>query len=226
MVLDAKNSCRLSCIALLSTSCYSFHNNLPRIPSPGPGLRWRFPESVSSKLERPSTEPSRRPFRNLHPFETTNFAFGMATEQSSDADTTDHEDISVNGNGNDNFVQNKTNSIKIEEEVINEEAVITHIEQKRIRYTYDVSKHFFDEMETRSGKDYRWIKPLTKPVSHVMRYVDFFIDLIVRRVCFNSLGHLLNLFIPHFFLLFPMTGTTLRGEGRSIYRTGRTVSRI
>ena len=174
MGLDAKNGCRLSCIALLSASCLSFQNNLHRIPLPSPGLQWRFPESASPKLERPSAKQIRRSYRNIHPYEpspTSNFAFGMTSELSSDSDT-DHEDINMNGNvnGNDNFVQNRTNNIKIEEEDSNP----NHIEQKLIRYSLDISKHYFDEMETRSGKDYRWIKPLTKPVSHAMRYVTTF----------------------------------------------------
>eukprot|EP00529_Nitzschia_sp_RCC80_P014708 CAMPEP_0113460486 /NCGR_PEP_ID=MMETSP0014_2-20120614/11014_1 /TAXON_ID=2857 /ORGANISM="Nitzschia sp." /LENGTH=730 /DNA_ID=CAMNT_0000352145 /DNA_START=412 /DNA_END=2604 /DNA_ORIENTATION=- /assembly_acc=CAM_ASM_000159 len=35
-------------------------------------------------------------------------------------------------------------------------------------YTLGVSDHFFDVMEDRSGKDYRWIKPLQQPLSKVM----------------------------------------------------------
>ena len=35
-------------------------------------------------------------------------------------------------------------------------------------YTLGVSKHYFDVMEDRSGKDYRWIKPLQQPFSKVM----------------------------------------------------------
>lgn len=181
MGLDAKNGCRLSCIALLSASCLSFQNNLHRIPLPSPGLQWRFPESASPKLERPSAKQIRRSYRNIHPYEpspTSNFAFGMTSELSSDSDT-DHEDINMNGNvnGNDNFVQNRTNNIKIEEEDSNP----NHIEQKLIRYSLDISKHYFDEMETRSGKDYRWIKPLTKPVSHAMRN-----DIKRRKDCYVS----------------------------------------
>ena len=72
----------------------------------------------------------------------------------------------MNGNDNNFFLNNKTNSIQIEENK-------NYIEEKRVSYTLDISKHYFEEMEDRSGKDYRWIKPLTKPVSHVMMYVDF-----------------------------------------------------
>lgn len=35
-------------------------------------------------------------------------------------------------------------------------------------YPLGISKHYFEEMEERSGKDYRWIKPLTQPVSQLM----------------------------------------------------------
>jgi hypothetical protein len=31
-----------------------------------------------------------------------------------------------------------------------------------------ITKHYFETMEAQSGKDYRWIKPLAKPVSRVM----------------------------------------------------------
>ena len=77
--------------------------------------------------------------------------------------------IYVNGNenGNNIFVPNITNNITIEENN-------NYIEVKRVSYTLDISKHYFEEMEDRSGKDYRWIKPLTKPVSHVMLYVNLF----------------------------------------------------
>ena len=103
----------------------------------------------------------------------------MSSETSSDSDT-EHDDPEVNGDltinidESNNFVQNRTNNIKIEEEVVKDEVVTNHIEQKEIRYKFDVSKHYFEEMETRSGKDYRWIKPLKKPVSHAMMYVNLF----------------------------------------------------
>jgi hypothetical protein len=53
--------------------------------------------------------------------------------------------IGINGNTDNNYVQDKTNM-----------------------YTLGISKHYFEQMEERSGKDYRWIKPLSKPVSKVM----------------------------------------------------------
>ena len=34
-----------------------------------------------------------------------------------------------------------------------------------------ITKTFFERMETRSGKDYSWIRPLTQPVSELMKYV-------------------------------------------------------
>ena len=86
----------------------------------------------------------------------------MSNETSSNW-SSDTNNISINGNETNNFVQNKTNNIKIEENENN-----NYIEKKTISYTLGISKHYFEEMEDRSGKDYRWIKPLTKPVSHVM----------------------------------------------------------
>jgi hypothetical protein len=35
-------------------------------------------------------------------------------------------------------------------------------------YPMGITKHYFETMEAQSGKDYRWIKPLAKPVSRVM----------------------------------------------------------
>lgn len=35
-------------------------------------------------------------------------------------------------------------------------------------YPMGITEHYFEKMEERSGKDYRWIKPLAKPVSRVM----------------------------------------------------------
>ena len=183
MGLDWKNGCRLSSIALLSVSCLSFQNNLPRIPLPSPGLRWRFLKSISPKSELSSTKSTGRSFRKLFPFEPSsrsNLAINMSNETSSDSSIIP-DNISVNGNENNNFVQNenRTNNIKIEEE----EEIDNHIEiekKKRIVYSMDISKHYFDEMEGRSGKDYRWIKPLTKPVSHAMMCVG----LLFRFICF------------------------------------------
>ncbi len=35
-------------------------------------------------------------------------------------------------------------------------------------YPMGITKHYFETMEEQSGKDYRWIKPLKKPVSQLM----------------------------------------------------------
>jgi transposase len=35
-------------------------------------------------------------------------------------------------------------------------------------YPMGITKHYFETMEERSGKDYRWIKPLSQPVSQLM----------------------------------------------------------
>lgn len=111
----------------------------------------------------------------------------MSNETSSDSNNDLDNNISVNGNGienananeivteNNNFVQNRTIDIKIEENIEEENKV----ETKKVSFTLDVSKHYFDEMEDRSGKDYRWIKPLTKPVSHVMKYVNLFCFILI-----------------------------------------------
>jgi hypothetical protein len=40
--------------------------------------------------------------------------------------------------------------------------------ESRNCYPMGVSRHYFEDMEEQSGKDYRWIKPLAKPVSRVM----------------------------------------------------------
>jgi hypothetical protein len=39
---------------------------------------------------------------------------------------------------------------------------------KKYPYHLGISKHYFEFMEEQSGKDYRWIKPLTQPVSQLM----------------------------------------------------------
>lgn len=163
--MEWKNGCRLGCIALLFASCLSFQNNLPRIPMPGPGLRWRLHRKSSPKLERSHAQSSRRTFRYLVPYEpppSSIFPINMCTNGTSSELNNDSKNTSINGNEDNNFVENKTNNIKITEDTDN------FIEKKIISYTLDISKHYFDEMEGRSGKDYRWIKPLTKPVSHVM----------------------------------------------------------
>ena len=52
----------------------------------------------------------------------------------------------------------------------------TNIKQtsKAIRHsrTLLVTKTFFERLNTRSGKDYSWIRPLTQPVSELMKYVS------------------------------------------------------
>lgn len=169
MGLDRKISCRLGCIALLSVSCSSFQNNIRRIPLPSPGLRWRSMQSATPKLESSSIIPMRRASRNLFPFDSSpspTVSMNMSNETSSESDVNGNN-MNVNGNESNNFVQNRTNNIKIEQE----DEIDNHIEikEKRIKYAMDISKHYFEEMEVRSGKDYRWIKPLTKPVSHAMR---------------------------------------------------------
>lgn len=71
----------------------------------------------------------------------------------------DLKGININGNANANYVQDKSNG-----------------------YCLGVSKHYFEQMEERSGKDYRWImKPLTKPVSKVMIH-----DIERRSKCYKS----------------------------------------
>lgn len=169
MGLDWRNGCRLGCTTILFASCSSFQNNLPRIPFPSPGLRWRVSKITSPKSERPCAKSPRRSVRNLFPLDpssTSYFPINMSNGTSSDSY---HDAININGDENKFFLENKTNNIKIEENNNN-----NYIEKKRVSYTLDISKHYFEEMEGRSGKDYRWIKPLTKPVSHVMMYVAWF----------------------------------------------------
>jgi len=163
MGLEWKHGCRLGCIALLFVSCLSFQNNLRRIQSFDSRLSWQSSRTSISKLER-SSKLSRLTFRNLFPFEpstASSYSVSTSNDTLSDSNVPSYNE-NINGNDNSYFLQNRSNSIKIEE---NE----NYIEEKRVSYyTLDISKHYFEEMEDRSGKDYRWIKPLTKPVSHVM----------------------------------------------------------
>ena len=165
MVVEGKHGCRLGCIAILFTSCVSFQNELPRIPISSPGLRWRSHKPPLSKPKRSHASITpRRTFRNLVPYDpssTSYFPMNMSNETSSNW-SSDTNNISINGNETNNFVQNKTNNIKIEENENN-----NYIEKKTISYTLGISKHYYEVMEDRSGKDYRWIKG-KKPVSHVM----------------------------------------------------------
>lgn len=176
MRFERENGFRLGCVAVLFASCFSFQNDLHRISIPSSGLQWRLQKSIPPTSKRSSSVLSaRRSSRNLLPlqsFSISNFAISMIN-QTTQGTNDESNNISINGNENNivdennNFVQNRTNNIKIEEND-------NYIEKNTPIYKFDVSKHYFDEMEHRSGKDYRWIKPLTKPVSHVMRYVDLF----------------------------------------------------
>ena len=117
MGLAWKHHCRLGCIALLFASCFSFQNDLPRIPLTSPGLRWQSPKSTSQKSKRSCAKFSRRTYRNMFPYEpspTSNFPINMSNDTSSDSNSLP-DNISVNGNENKYFVQNITNNIKIEE---------------------------------------------------------------------------------------------------------------
>jgi hypothetical protein len=127
------------------------------------------------------------------PSSTSSFPMMMSNETSSDSNNDLDNNYSVNGNEimneivneNNNFVQNRTNNIKIEENI---EENNNYIEKKTVSFKMDVSKHYFEEMEDRSGKDYRWIKPLTKPVSYVMMYVNSFCFI---GNCIKLLEHIL-----------------------------------
>jgi len=167
---------RLGCIALLFASCSSFQNDLRSFRLPSPVLRRRFPKNTSPKSDRSYPQISRCTCRNLFPYKPP-FISSMAISMSNDTSSTfssEPVNISVNGNENNFLLQNKTNNIKIEESN-------NYIEKPTVTYTLDISKHYFDEMEDRSGKDYRWIKPLTKPVSHVMMK-----DIERRKACYIS----------------------------------------
>eukprot|EP00532_Pseudo-nitzschia_australis_P013305 CAMPEP_0168208348 /NCGR_PEP_ID=MMETSP0140_2-20121125/2018_1 /TAXON_ID=44445 /ORGANISM="Pseudo-nitzschia australis, Strain 10249 10 AB" /LENGTH=586 /DNA_ID=CAMNT_0008134735 /DNA_START=572 /DNA_END=2332 /DNA_ORIENTATION=- len=84
----------------------------------------------------------------------------MSNETSSNLGSDTDDDIGTEGNEN-NFVENKANNMQINGEA-------NYIEKQSISYQFQVARHYYEEMEGRSGKDYRWIKPLAKPVSHVM----------------------------------------------------------
>mmetsp|Transcript_6757 Transcript_6757/g.16597 ORF Transcript_6757/g.16597 Transcript_6757/m.16597 type:complete len:664 (-) Transcript_6757:144-2135(-) len=163
MGLEWKHGCRLGCIALLFVSCLSFQNNLPRIPSIGPGLTWPSSKNKILKLKKSSAKISRITFRNLFPSEpstTSRFFVSISNETSSYSNTPSYKNC-INANDNKYSLQNGTSSIEIDGNK-------NYIEEQKVSYSLDISKHYFEEMEDRSGKDYRWIKPLTKPVSHVM----------------------------------------------------------
>ena len=44
------------------------------------------------------------------------------------------------------------------------------------------SRDYMRQLERQSGKDYRWIKPLTKPVSRLMMYVTLIAELLEIRI--------------------------------------------
>eukprot|EP00537_Pseudo-nitzschia_pungens_P013880 CAMPEP_0172395748 /NCGR_PEP_ID=MMETSP1061-20121228/21606_1 /TAXON_ID=37318 /ORGANISM="Pseudo-nitzschia pungens, Strain cf. pungens" /LENGTH=577 /DNA_ID=CAMNT_0013127441 /DNA_START=411 /DNA_END=2141 /DNA_ORIENTATION=- len=86
-----------------------------------------------------------------------------------------NDDKSAGVNENNNFVEQQSNNIQINGGDAN------YIEKQSISYQFKVARHYFEEMEDRSGKDYRWIKPLAKPVSHVMIK-----DIERRKKCYVS----------------------------------------
>lgn len=45
------------------------------------------------------------------------------------------------------------------------------IKENRYRHPLLIAKTFFERLERSSGKDYSWIRPLTQPVSELMKYV-------------------------------------------------------
>ena len=163
MGVEGKHGSRLCCIVLLFTSCLSFQTNLPIIPVTRSG--WRSQSSSSSwQSERPppsssssssSPRPIRRSVRNyLVPYDPSSSAYNLSDNMS-------------NGTSSNLYSSNDANNISINDSIENSSSN-NFVQDKTSTYTLGISRHFFEEMEERSGKDYRWIKPLTKPVSQVM----------------------------------------------------------
>lgn len=78
-----------------------------------------------------------------------------------------------------------------------------------------ITKTFFERLESRSGKDYSWIRPLTQPVSELMKYVCSLLQRLQNR-----LGRT-NLLFPMFF-----SGKMSFVEVKCTRQIGLTVSRI
>ena len=69
-----------------------------------------------------------------------------------------------------------------------EKASVSRRKAKRL----GVSKYYFEKLERSSGKDYAWIKPLTQPLSHAMRYV---ISIVVGDKLFRKVLTFLPIFL-------------------------------
>jgi hypothetical protein len=170
MRVEGKHGSRLGCIVLLFASCLSFQTNLPIIHVTRSG--WRSQSSSSSSSSSswqsdllPSSSSSssssssrqiRRTVRNyLVPYDPSSSAYNLSEKMS-------------NGTSSNLNSSNDANNISINDNIENGSSSNNFVQDKTSTYTLGISRHYFDEMEERSGKDYRWIKPLTKPVSQVM----------------------------------------------------------
>mmetsp|Transcript_6455 Transcript_6455/g.7440 ORF Transcript_6455/g.7440 Transcript_6455/m.7440 type:complete len:650 (-) Transcript_6455:2756-4705(-) len=162
MGVEKKYGSMLGCIVLLFASCLSFQTKLPRIPSKRSG--WRSQSSFSSqpKGQAAASKPKRIDQNYMIPFDpssASNLSGEMSDGKSSNSNLgNDGNNISINDNSSNNYVEDKTST-----------------------YTLGISRHYFEQMEERSGKDYRWIKPLTKPFSKVMIH-----DIERRSKCYVS----------------------------------------
>merc|ERR1719464_601810 len=124
----------VSITVLLFASCSSFQTKLHRISAT---MNGRQLISSNSLQRSKCTDPNYMiPF---DPSSASNFSGqmrnGTSTPSNSNA-SNDFTNISINGNSKNNYVQDKTNT-----------------------YTLGIPRHYFEQMEERSGKDYRWIKP-------------------------------------------------------------------
>ena len=149
MGVEKKYGSMLGCIVLLFASCLSFQTKLPRIPSKRSGWRSQRSFSSQSKGQAAASKPKRIDQNYMIPFDpssASNLSGEMSDGKSSNSNLgNDGNNISINDNSSNNYVEDKTST-----------------------YTLGISRHYFEQMEERSGKDYRWIKPLSKPVSKVM----------------------------------------------------------
>lgn len=162
MGVEGKHGSRLGCIVLLLSSCLSFHTNIHRIPATRSSSRRQrslisFSPQRAKWADRNYMIPYDPSPASNSPGETGKDN-DTATASTSNSGNDITNNIGINGNTDNNYVQDKTNM-----------------------YTLGISKHYFEQMEERSGKDYRWIKPLSKPVSKVMIH-----DIERRSKCYLS----------------------------------------
>lgn len=171
---------RLGCIILLATSCCCFQTKIPfATRRPNDFLRTGV---VGRRLSRPRLGSSSSS-SNLAPLNPPPSAAAASPGLPKILNDTDMEVLplvlnvsSINSN---NFSENGVESppsiptdLGTSSSTINNDFAATNLARTMMQqqpvYSLGVAKHYFEVLEDRSGKDYRWIKPLAKPVSQVM----------------------------------------------------------